>query len=113
MNNQVPFIAEDLGKVYDVYHFRILSYLGVNSIPVEKKERLLVDEIGANNEERSYMKDARLEQRKIATDELKRVFNLSVSVDYREVKQNEPDNMFGTWKAGGEGGNSPKGNEGN
>lgn len=108
LNNQVPFIAEDLGKVYDVYHFRILSYLGINSIPVEKKERLLVDEIGANNEERSYMKDARLEQRKIATDELKRVFNLSVTVDYRKVRMDEPSDLFGTRTFGGEDNNPPE-----
>lgn len=113
LNNQVPFIADGLSKIYDTYAFRILSYLGVNSIPVEKKERLLVDEVGANNEERSYIKDARLEQRKIACDELKRVFNLSVTVDYRKVETNEPNNVFGTRTFGGEGSNASEGDEGN
>lgn len=109
LNTGVPFIAENLSKIYDIYHFRALSYLGINSIPVEKKERLLVDEVGANNEERSFTKDARLEQRKIATEQLKRVFNLSVTVDYREVRTDDTNTMFGTRTFGGEGNNPPEG----
>lgn len=112
LNNQVPFIAEDLSKVYDTYAFRILSYLGVKSIPIEKKERLLVDEIGANDEEREDIRTARLSQREIACDELKRVFNLGVTVKYKEVKV-DANPMFGTWQNGRENPNSTERNEGN
>ena len=113
LNNQVPFIAPELSKIYDIYGYRILSYLGVKSIPIEKNERLLVDEIGANNEEKEYVRDARLDQREISTKQLKRVFNLDVSVKYKEVKLDGIYSMFGAQQTGGEGANSSKGNERN
>lgn len=109
LNTGVPFISPDLAKIYDIYAYRILSYLGVKSIPVEKKERLLVDEIGANDEEKEYIRSARLEQRKIACDKINKLFNLNVTVEYKEVKQNV-NSMFGAWKVGGE---SPNASEGN
>lgn len=111
LNNEVPFIAPELAKIYDIYGYRILSYLGVKSIPIEKNERLLVDEIGANDEEKEYIRSARLEQRKIACDKINKLFNLNVSVEYKEVERNAYD-MSGTWQAGGENNKSPKGNEG-
>ena len=111
LNNEVPFIANDLSKVYDTYSFRILSYLGIKSIPLEKNERLLVDEIGANDQEREYIRAARLEQRKVACDELKRIFNLDIKVEYKEVEQNGYNKpMPGAQQAGGENGNPSVGN---
>ena len=112
LNNEVPFIAENLSKVYDTYSFRILSYLGVKAIPLEKRERLLVDEIGANDQEREYIRSARLDQRRVACDELKRVFNIDVTVDYNEVETNDgTNNLPGTQQAGREGSDPAKGNE--
>ena len=112
LNNEVPFIAENLSKVYDTYSFRILSYLGVKAIPLEKRERLLVDEIGANDQEREYIRSARLDQRRVACDELKRVFNIDVTVDYKEVETNDgTNNLPGTQQAGREGSDPAKGNE--
>ena len=112
LNNEVPFIAENLSKVYDTYSFRILSYLGVKAITLEKRERLLVDEIGANDQEREYIRSARLDQRRVACDELKRVFNIDVTVDYKEVETNDgTNNLPGTQQAGREGSDPSKGNE--
>ena len=112
LNNNVPFIAPDLAKIYDIYSYRILSYLGVKSIPVEKKERLLVDEIGANDEEKEYIRSARLEQRKIACDKMNKLFNLNVTVEYKEEPVDDKL-MSGAWASGGKGANAPEGNEGN
>ena len=111
LNNDVPFIAQELSKVYDVYSFRILSYLGVKSIPIEKNERLLVDEIGANDEERNYIRSARLEQRKVACKELKRVFNIDVSVEYKEVEVGGRNTVLGAQSSGGKSSNPSEGNE--
>ena len=111
LNNNVPFIAPDLAKIYDIYSYRILSYLGVKSIPVEKKERLLVDEIGANDEEKNYIRAARLEQRKIACDKINKLFNLNVTVEYKEEPIDD-SLMSGARAFGGENPNAPKGNEG-
>lgn len=112
LNNEVPFIAQDLSKVYDVYSFRILSYLGIKSIPLEKNERLLVDEIGANDQEREYIRTARLEQRKTACDEIKKIFNIDVTVKYKEVDINGTKSVYGTQPPGGKNGQPAGGNEG-
>lgn len=112
LNTGVPFIAPDLAKIYDIYTYRILSYLGIKSIPVEKKERLLVDEIGANDEEKEYIRTARLEQRKIGAEKINKLFNLNITVEYKEVEK-DGYNVSGTRENGRENPNPSKGNEGN
>lgn len=46
----VEYIAEKYQKSAIFYHNQILEALGVNFVPMEKKERQVVDEVNANNE---------------------------------------------------------------
>ena len=90
-----PFIANDLVDVYTEYDARILTYLGINNLPIEKKERLLTDEVGINKEEKSLIRDSRLIQMQLACDEINKLFNLNVSIEVNKSLE-EDINAEGT-----------------
>lgn len=80
LNNNVPVITADLCALYTEYDARILEYIGVNNLPIEKKERLLTDEVTVNQEELSLAVKGRLEQRRIACDAMKDILGMDCSV---------------------------------
>lgn len=80
-----PIITDELSKMYVEYDSRILTYLGINSLPVEKSERLLVDEVGINREEKNLIRDSRLKQRELATERINKLFGLNTSVKVVEL----------------------------
>lgn len=45
-----PFIADKLTEMKKDYKNEFLTFLGVNNVDVEKKERLITDEVNANNQ---------------------------------------------------------------
>lgn len=73
-----PVILGDLISTYTEYDARILEYIGVNNIPIEKKERLLVDEVTANEEELNLGIRSRMEQRQVACERMAEVLGLDV-----------------------------------
>ena len=81
----VPFLANDLTKTYTEYDARILSYLGIDNLAVEKNERLISGEVDINNQETSLIRKARYEQRKLACDKINDLFGLDVSIEIEEM----------------------------
>lgn len=81
--SNAPMICRDLMDVYNEYDSRILEYIGVRNLPVEKKERMLVDEVNVNMEELDLGVRGRLEQRRIACDAMADVLDMDVSVELR------------------------------
>lgn len=59
-----------------------MGLLGIKHANQDKKERLVSDEVAANDEQISVMKSAAVDTRKIAADQINRMFNLNVKVDY-------------------------------
>ena len=97
-NSGIPFIGNELADLYNVYDYRIMSYLGIDNPGVDKKERMLVSESNSNNDKMMLIRNARLEQRKIACEEINDIFGLNVSVKVNEELNSEKLNgqMFGT-----------------
>lgn len=85
--------AENLSALYDYREHlksQIYEKLGVNSNPAtDKKERLLVDEIAANDISTSLTLRARLKERKIFCEKVNEVFgtNISVASPYLEAEE--------------------------
>ena len=79
-----PFVADKLMDVYLEYHNRILSYLGIDNLPVEKQERLLTGETEANDEALFLVREARLKMRKDACEKINKLWNLNVEVEYND-----------------------------
>lgn len=78
----VPLIAKDLASLYEQYDARIMNHLGVDCLPIEKKERMVVDEVNINGQKNSLILENYMSYRKLACDEINKLFSLNVSVEY-------------------------------
>lgn len=96
---EAPFISDKLMDTYLEYHNRILSFLGVDNLPVEKQERLLTGETEANDEALYLVREARLKMRKDACEKMNKLWGLNVEVDYNDKFEGMPA-MSRTLEAG-------------
>lgn len=80
----VKFMGKDLMDYANTVENKLLTFLGLNNTPVDKKERLITDEANANNELIHSFADLQLEARKRACEEINAKFGLNVSVKRRE-----------------------------
>ena len=63
----------------------VLTFLGQNNTPVDKKERLITDEAEANNQLIDSFTDLQLQARQKACDEINAMFGLNISVEPRST----------------------------
>lgn len=90
INLNVDFIGDKLSDQYETYHNRILRYLGIGHLPVEKQERMLTGEVDSNDELMSIITRNRLECREHACQHIKDVFGLDIEVQlYADIKEQE------------------------
>lgn len=81
IKTDAPFVADKLQILkLDILN-EVISFLGVNNANTEKKERLIQDEVNANNELINIFMDTFIETRKEACEKINKMFNLNVSVD--------------------------------
>lgn len=103
LQTNAPFVADKLMDVYLEYHNRILTYLGIDNLPVEKQERLLTGEAEANDEALYLIREARLKMRKDACEKMNKLWGLNVEVDYNDKFEGLPT-MPGAFQTGESGG---------
>lgn len=94
-------VSSDNLKVMWEHFYNLESYikeiLGVNSNDQQdKKERLLVDEVNANNESIQISIDKRLEQRQKFCDIINKQFGLNVKVSVNRERSDSNDDNNGT-----------------
>lgn len=84
------FIAPDLLQTMNQIERMFESEIGIpNNGGIEKKERLISDEVNANNVS-TYSKAALwLENLQTSCDEVNRMFGINVSIDWRKIKGRE------------------------
>lgn len=84
------FIAPDLLQTMNQIERMFESEIGIpNNGGIEKKERLISDEVNANNVS-TYSKAALwLENLQTSCDEVNQMFGLNVSIDWRKIKGRE------------------------
>lgn len=77
ISTKAEFLADKLMEYKKEIWNEALTYLGINNINVEKKERLVSDEAGANNEMINLNLQARLSVRKQACKQFNELFGLT------------------------------------
>lgn len=77
IKTDAPFIANDLITYKKEIWNEFLQFLGVNSIDIEKKERLITDEANQNNEVINLYLQSRLAPRQKACDQFNELFGLT------------------------------------
>lgn len=78
-----PFVSDKLMQLKFQVWNEALTYLGISNINIDKKERLLADEITRNMGSTVASRYTRLDMRKKACEEINKMFGLSMSVDYK------------------------------
>lgn len=76
IKTEAPFVADKLMAYKNQIWNEALTYLGINSLSTEKKERLITDEASSNNEVINLNLQARLSMRKQACKQFNELFGL-------------------------------------
>ena len=92
-NTNVPFVADKLRAEKFELEREILTFFGLNN-NYEKKERLVTDEVNSNNEFINNNLEIMFKCRKLACEEINKLFGLNVTVkkvnsDLNEVKEDQ------------------------
>lgn len=87
LDTSSPYIIDKLQQQKFDLKNELLTYLGINNNNNIKKERMIVDEVNANNEYTSINLDLMFDLRKRACDEINEKFGFNISVKKREVEQ--------------------------
>ena len=84
ISTQAPYVADKLYTLKTQIWNEALTYLGISNINVQKKERLISDEVQRNQGGTIASRYSRLESRRQACDKINKMFDLNIQCDYRE-----------------------------
>ena len=84
LKTDAPFVADSIEELRVMVWNDAMSYLGVSNVNVTKKERLITDEVQRNMGGVLASRNSPLQMRRQAADEINKMFDLNIEVDYRE-----------------------------
>lgn len=90
-NIKNTYIAGDILDDMRKWELKFDTDFGINNASIEKKERMLVDEVNSNNEEIRLWSDLALEQLQKGCAEARRLFGINIDVKYRMKGMEESD----------------------
>ena len=107
LKTDAPYVADKLSQLKTQIWNEALTYLGISNINVQKKERLITDEVTRNQGGTIASRYSRLNARRDACKQINEMFGLNVWCDYREDYQtidDADDTVNGEPNSDGEGG---------
>lgn len=87
LKTDAPYVADKLYTLKTQIWNEALTYLGISNINIQKKERLITDEVTRNQGGTIASRYGRLEARRQACKQINEMFGLDIWVDYREDYQ--------------------------
>lgn len=84
ISTQAPYVADKIYQLKTQIWNEALTYLGISNINVQKKERLISDEVTRNQGGTIASRYSRLESRREACKKINTMFGLNIWCDYRE-----------------------------
>lgn len=84
ISTNAPYVADKLYQLKVQIWNEALTYLGISNINIQKKERLITDEVTRNQGGTIASRYSRLQARREAVDKINTMFGTNISVDYRE-----------------------------
>lgn len=79
-----PYVADKLYQLKTQIWNEALTYLGISNINIQKKERLITDEVTRNQGGTIASRYSRLESRREAVKKINDMFGTKIEVNYRE-----------------------------
>mgnify|MGYP002586414072 FL=1 len=93
ISTNAPYVADKLYQLKTQIWNEALTYLGISNLNIQKKERMITDEVQRNQGGTIASRYSRLEARREAVDKINRMFGTDISVDYREDLQITNNNV--------------------
>lgn len=84
LNTGAPYVADKLYGLKTQYWNEALTYLGISNINMQKRERMVSDEVIRQMGGVIASRYSRLEMRRMACEEINSKFGLNIEVEYRE-----------------------------
>lgn len=84
ISTEAPYVADKLYTLKTEIWNEALTYLGISNLNIQKKERLVSDEVTRNMGGTIASRYSRLEARRQACEEINKMFGLDIWCDYRE-----------------------------
>lgn len=98
-----PYVADRIYELKTQIWNEALTYLGISNINIQKKERLITDEVTRNQGGTVASRYSRLEARRQAVKRINDMFGTNIKVNYREDYQEiEPEYVFNNEENGGD-----------
>ena len=105
LKTDAPYVSDKLYQLKTQLWNECLTYLGISNLNIQKKERLVADEVVRNQGGTIASRYSRLNARRQACEMINKMFGLDIEVDYREdYREADDEIMF----AGQTGDNSAK-----
>ena len=84
LKTDAPFVAPALKELHDAVWNEALTYLGICNVNIQKRARLITDEVLRSQGGTIASRYSRLNARQRACDEINAMFGLNVSCEFRE-----------------------------
>ena len=107
IKTDAPYVADKLYQLKMQIWNEALTYLGISNSNVQKKERMLTDEVIRNMGGTIASRYSRLNVRKKACEEINKMFGLDLDVVFREDYREADDEIMFAGATGEEGKMSP------
>lgn len=94
ITTEAPYVADKLYQLKTEIWNEALTYLGISNLNIQKKERLVADEVTRNMGGTIASRYSRLEMRRKAADEINQMFGTEIEVNYREDYREADDEVM-------------------
>lgn len=96
LNTGAPYVADKIYQLKTQIWNEALTYLGISNINIQKKERMITDEVTRNQGGTIASRYSRLQARREAVDKINAMFGTDIMVNYREDFQiiNDGDGKY-------------------
>lgn len=101
LKTDAPYVSDKIYQLKVQYWNEALTYLGISNLNVQKKERLVADEVVRSQGGTIASRYSRLEARREACRKINVMFGLDMDVDYREDFREADDEIMFTGATGG------------
>lgn len=85
LKTDAPYVADKIYELKTQIWNEALTYLGIPNLTIQKKERVVEDEVARSQGGTVASRYSVLESRREAIDKVNRMFGLDIKVDFRDV----------------------------